>query len=42
VPGVPTVLIGTLPAADLNCKLICSFGGVISALVPGQMTTLGP
>ncbi len=42
VPGVPTVLVGNMPAADLNCKLICAFGGVISALQPGQMTTLGP
>jgi hypothetical protein len=42
VPGVPTVMVGNLPVADLNCKLICCFGGVISALQPGQMIAMGP
>ncbi len=36
VPGVPTVLVGNMPAADMTCKLTCAFGGVISILAPGQ------
>ncbi|MFO0660572.1 MAG: DUF4280 domain-containing protein [Polyangiaceae bacterium] len=41
VPGVPTVLIGNMPAVDMNCKLMCSFGGVIQILNPGQTTVMG-
>ena len=40
VPGVPTVLIGNMPAVDMTCKLMCSFGGVIQILSPGQFTVL--
>jgi hypothetical protein len=40
VPGVPTVLVGNMPAVDMNCKLTCSFGGVIQILSPGQFTVL--
>ena len=40
-PGVPTVLIGNMPALDANCKLTCSFGGVISLLAPGQFVAMG-
>jgi hypothetical protein len=40
VPGVPTVLVGNMPAVDMNCKLMCSFGGVIQILSPGQFTVL--
>jgi hypothetical protein len=39
VPGVPTVLIGEMPAVDSNCKLMCSFGGAISIISPGQFQT---
>lgn len=34
--GTPTVLIGNMPALDMNSKCICSFGGVISIVAPGQ------
>jgi hypothetical protein len=36
VPGVPTVLVGNMPALDMNSKLMCSWGGVIQILSPGQ------
>jgi hypothetical protein len=40
-PGVPTVLVGNMPAVDMNCKLVCSYGGMISILSPGQFVALG-
>ncbi|MBK9265472.1 MAG: DUF4280 domain-containing protein [Polyangiaceae bacterium] len=36
VPGTPTVLVGNMPALDMNSKCMCSYGGVISILSPGQ------
>jgi hypothetical protein len=36
MPGVPTVLIGNMPALDMNSKLVCAFGGMIAILAPGQ------
>jgi Domain of unknown function (DUF4280) len=36
VPGVPTVLIGNMPALDMNSKCMCAYGGVISIVAPGQ------
>lgn len=36
VPGVPKVLVGSMPAVDVSCKLICAFGGSISIMSPGQ------
>ena len=36
VPGVPTVLVGNMPALDMNSKLMCNWGGVIQILSPGQ------
>lgn len=41
VPGVPTVLVGNMPAVDMNCKLMCSFGGVIQLTAPAQFVALG-
>lgn len=41
VPGVPTVLVGNMPAVDKNCMLTCAFGGVIQILVPGQFQAMG-
>ena len=38
LPGVPTVLVGGMPALDSNCKLMCNWGGVIQIVVPGQFT----
>lgn len=36
VPGVPTTLIGNMPALDMNSKLMCSWGGVIQIVAPGE------
>lgn len=41
VPGVPTVLVGNMPAVDTSCKLICSFGGSISIMAPSQFAATG-
>ncbi len=35
-PGVPTTLIGNMPALDMNSKLMCNWGGVIQILAPGE------
>lgn len=39
-PGNPTVLIGGKPALNNSCKLMCSWGGVIQIVNPGQGTIL--
>ena len=39
-PGVPKVLVGNIPALDNNCKLMCSYGGVIQFVSPGQFKIL--
>lgn len=41
MPGVPTVLIGNLPAVDQSCKLMCNWGGMISIIAPGQFKAQG-
>lgn len=38
VPGSPTVLLGNQPALNDTSKLTCTWGGVISITVPGQVT----
>ncbi len=38
MPGCPTVLVGNKPALTDSCKLMCSWGGVISVTNPGQGT----
>ena len=40
VPGCPTVLIGNMPALESNSKCMCSYGGVIQVVVPGQMVAI--
>jgi hypothetical protein len=40
LPGVPTVLIGNMPAVDSNCKLMCNWGGVIQVINPGQFVVM--
>jgi hypothetical protein len=40
VPGVPTVLIGEMPALGMDSKLMCNWGGVIQINVPGQFAVL--
>lgn len=37
-PGSPTVLVGGVPALNISSKLMCTWGGVISIVNPGQMT----
>src|SRR3954471_23444585 len=40
VPGSPTVLIGNMPALESNSKCMCSYGGVIQVVSPGQMVAI--
>ncbi len=35
IPGSPTVLIGGKPALNNSCKLMCTYGGVITNNSPG-------
>lgn len=42
LPGVPTVLVGNLPAVDNSCQLMCLWAGVIQVAVPGQFTVMTP
>ncbi len=37
-PGSPTVLVAGMPALNNNSKLLCSWGGIIQVVVPGQFT----
>ena len=37
-PGVPTVLIGGMPAVDNNCTVMCMWAGIIQVVAPGQAT----
>ena len=41
MPGVPTVLIGNMPALDMNCKCVCAWGGMIQITAPGQFQADG-
>ncbi|NYT43197.1 DUF4280 domain-containing protein [Sphingomonas sp. R-74633] len=38
VPGVPTTMIGGVPALNDTCKLMCAWAGVIQFTAPGQVT----
>tara|TARA_B100000768_G_scaffold181412_1_gene204292 strand:+ start:395 stop:784 length:390 start_codon:yes stop_codon:yes gene_type:complete len=42
MPGSPTVTIGSMPALNDSCKLMCSYAGVISINSPGQVKELIP
>jgi hypothetical protein len=42
VVGAPTVLIGNMPALNNNSKLMCTWGGVIQVVVPGQTKMMVP
>ncbi|WP_114913140.1 DUF4280 domain-containing protein [Acidibrevibacterium fodinaquatile] len=42
LPGVPTVLVGALPAVNNTCKLMCLWAGVIQVAAPGQFTVMTP
>ena len=38
ITGTPTVLLGNMPALDNTHTLMCTWGGVISVVNPGQVT----
>jgi len=40
MPGSLKVMNGGMPAVDSNCKLLCSWGGVIQVLNPGQTVVI--
>ncbi len=42
VPGAPTVMLDHMPALDNVSKCLCNWGGVVSVVNPGQMTTVIP
>ena len=42
VPGAPTAMIANMPALDNNSKLMCTWGGVIQVVSPGQATVMVP
>ena len=42
VVGAPTVLIGNMPALNNSSKLMCTWGGVIQVVVPGQTKLMVP
>lgn len=42
VPGSPTVILDNLPALNNTSKCMCAWAGVISILVPGQVTVMEP
>lgn len=42
VPGGPTAMVANMPVLNNSSKCMCSWGGVIQVLVPGQFTTMVP
>jgi Domain of unknown function (DUF4280) len=42
VPGSPTVLVANMPALQNSSKCMCTWGGVISIVTPGQFTSMAP
>ena len=42
VPGAPTVLLADNPTLDNTCTLMCTWGGVIQVVVPGEFTVSVP
>lgn len=40
VPGSTKVMLKGPPAVDASCKLMCSYGGVIQVLSPGQFKVI--
>jgi hypothetical protein len=42
VPGSPPVFIGSAPALNNTSTLMCTWGGVIKVLNPGQMALMIP
>jgi hypothetical protein len=42
LPGVPSVLIGNMPALHNESRCMCMWEGVISVVMPGAVRTLLP
>ena len=42
LPGSPTVLVGGQPALNNTSTCMCSWAGVISVIMPGQLTVTVP
>ena len=42
VPGAVTVMLANQPSLDNTCKLMCNWAGVISVVMPGQVTHMIP
>lgn len=41
-PGVPKVLEANIPVLDNTCTLLCTLGGTISVVQPGEITEMVP
>ncbi len=41
-PGTPTVLLANFPALNNTSKLMCTWGGIIGVVMPGQTTEMVP
>src|SRR5580700_404038 len=42
VPGAPTVMLADMPTLDDTSTLMCMWAGVISIVMPGEMTVMVP
>lgn len=42
IVGSPTVMLGNQPALNNTCKLMCTWAGSISVVMPGQVTEIIP
>lgn len=42
LPGSPTVLLSNMPSLQDSSKLMCTWGGVIQVIAPGQFTEMIP
>lgn len=42
VPGAPTVMLANMPVLNNTSKLMCAYAGVVSILMPGQLTEMVP
>ena len=42
VPGSPTVIVDNMPALNNTSKCMCMWAGMISIVVPGQVTVMEP
>jgi hypothetical protein len=42
VPGAPTVMLGNMPTLDNVSTLMCTWGGVITFVTPGEFTVQVP